>query len=166
MVWNSLTFVAPKKFHTRRTRAINLCSSNIISKGRVTVLERNSRGIRRITAPRRRFYRSRSIADSIHRRIAESWSGTVDPLLGDTIHQSVRDVLIKLGSVVDGMLASNPLTKVWDFAGTNRAEEKQNASAPLLSSTLAKYFICAAIILLLSPSSGRCLRDRCVGTSG
>ena len=78
----------------------------------MTVRERNSRGIRRITALRRRFYRSRSIADSINRRIAESWSGTVDPLLGDTIHQSVRNVLIKLGSVVDGMLASNPLTKV------------------------------------------------------
>lgn len=99
---------------------------------------------------RRRFDRSRSIDDSIHRRIAESWSGTVGPLLGDTVHQSVRDVLIKLGSVVDGMLASNPLTNVRDFTGTNRAGEKQNASAPLLSSTPAKYFICAAIILLLS----------------
>ena len=107
-----MTFVASKNVHKRGTRAINLCSSITVNKGKVTVLGRNSPGIRRITALRRRFDRSRSIDDSIHRRIAESCSETVDPLLGDTVHRSVRDVLIKLGSVVDGMLASNPLTKL------------------------------------------------------
>lgn len=57
---------------------------------------------------------------------------TVDPLLGDTVLRDVRDVLIKLDPIVDGMLASKPLTKVADFARTTRGDVSMPPVAPHL----------------------------------
>lgn len=57
---------------------------------------------------------------------------TVDPLLGDTVLRDVRDVLIKLDPVVDGMLASKPLTKLADFARTTRGDVSMPPVAPHL----------------------------------